>query len=145
EPRTENHKTITRTYTRRHYLRASGVSLALPFLESLQPRAFAAANNPVPRRMVCICAPLGLHTPFLFPEQQGRGYALTPYLEPLADFRDDFTVISGLSHPGIGSSHDSIASFLTAAGHAEVRAGFRKTISLDQYRAEEYGGGASAA
>jgi hypothetical protein len=128
-----------KTISRRHFLRASGVSLALPFLESLQPRAFAAASMPPVRRMVCICAPLGLHTPFLYPEQQGRGYALTPYLEPLADFRDDFTVISGLSHPGIGSSHDSIYSFLTAARHPEVRAGFRNTISLDQLAAEKIG------
>ena len=67
--------------------------------------------------MVCICTPLGLHPPYFFPQKAGKDYELTPYLEVLKDFRDDFTVISGLSHPDVGSSHDSIYSFLTAAPH----------------------------
>ena len=131
---------MNRTQTRRHFLRNAGVALGLPLLESLQPRSFAAAASPPPRRMVCMCAPLGIHTPFLYPELMGRDYALTPYLEPLADFRNDFTVISGLSHPGVGSTHDSIYSFLTAARHPELRAGFRNSISLDQFAAEKIGG-----
>jgi hypothetical protein len=53
--------------------------------------------------------------------------------------RDDFSVISGLSHPDVGSSHDSIFSFLTAAPHPENRAGFRNSISLDQFAAERIG------
>jgi hypothetical protein len=61
-------------------------------------------------------------------------------LEVLKEFRDDFTVISGLSHPEIESSHDSIFSFLTAAPHPERRAGFRNSISLDQLAAEHIGG-----
>src|SRR5439155_21514705 len=64
----------------------------------------------------------------------------TPYLEVLADFRNDFTVISGLSHPETGASHDSIFSFLTAAPHPEIRAGFRNSISLDQFAAQHIGG-----
>lgn len=55
------------------------------------------------------------------------------------DFRDDFTVISGLSHPEVGSTHDSMYSFLTGAPRPEVRAGFRNTISLDQFAAEHIG------
>jgi hypothetical protein len=84
--------------------------------------------------------PLGIHPPFFFPERPGRNYALTPYLEVLNDFRDDFTVMSGLSHPEMGASHDSIFSFLTAASHPEIRAGFRNSISLDQFAAERIGG-----
>ena len=49
-------------------------------------------------------------------------------------------MISGLSHPDVGPSHDSIYSFLTAAPHPERRAGFRNTISLDQFAAEHIGG-----
>src|SRR5262249_49883360 len=78
--------------------------------------------------------------PYFFPDQAGRDYALTPYLEELKDFRDDFTVISALSHPDVGPSHDSIYSFLTAAPHPELRAGFRNSISLDQLAAEHLGG-----
>src|SRR5262245_23582934 len=126
------------TLNRRHFLRAAGVSLALPWLDALSPaRPLAAAPR---TRMVCICAPLGLHPPYFFPEKAGRDYRLTPYLEVLKDFRDDFTVTSGLSHPEVGSSHDSIFSFLTAAPHPERRAGFRNSISLDQFAAEHVGG-----
>jgi hypothetical protein len=90
--------------------------------------------------MVCICTPLGLHAPNLFPQTAGKDYELTPYLEVLREFRDDFSVISGLSHPEIESSHDSIFSFLTAAPHPERRAGFRNSISVDQVAAEHIGG-----
>jgi len=89
--------------------------------------------------LVCICTPLGLHGPSLFPEKAGKDYAATPYIEALEDFRDDLTVISGLSHPEVGSSHDSIFSFLTAAPHPERRAGFQNSVSLDQFAAEQIG------
>ncbi len=94
------------TLSRRKFLRAAGVSLALPWLESLAPRALGAAAKPR-RRMVCICTPLGLHPPFFFPQKAGKDYELSPYLEVLKDFRNDFTVISGLTHPDVGPSHDS--------------------------------------
>src|SRR5579859_3289745 len=123
---------------RRGFLRAAGVSLALPWLDA---PAFARprVRGPI-RRMVLICTPLGLHAPNFFPGQAGDEYALTPYLEVLSEFRKDFTVVSGLSHPDVGSSHDSMYSFLTAAPHPELRAGFRNTISLDQFAAERIGG-----
>lgn len=121
---------------RRTFLRAAGVSLALPWLDSLS-RGQPAATPP--RRMVCICTPLGLHPAHFFPERSGRDYVMTPYLEVLREFRNDFTVISGLAHPEVGSSHDSIYSFLTAAPHPERRAGFRNSISLDQFAARRIG------
>jgi len=125
---------------RRTFLRAAGVTLALPLLESLQPRAFGAGRTPAVRRLLCICTPLGVHPEFFFPEKTGRDYELTPYLEALKDLRNDFTVISGLAHPNVGSSHDSIFSFLTGAPHPEIRAGFRNSISVDQFAAERIGG-----
>ena len=126
---------------RRHFLRAAGVTMALPMLDALLPRVRAGEKvvSP-PRCMVCICSPLSVHPPFFFPEQTGKDYQLSPYLEPLKELRDDFTVISGLAHPDVGSSHDSIFSFLTAAPHPELRAGFRNSISVDQFAAEHIGG-----
>ena len=125
--------------TRRHFLRSAGILMALPTLESLQSRAFAAGNVAPPRRMVCICTPLGMHAADFFPEQKGRDYQPSPYLETLGDLRKDCTVISGLAHPGVGSTHDSQDSFLTAALHPENRAGFRNSVSLDQFAAEKIG------
>jgi hypothetical protein len=123
--------------SRRAFLRATGVAMALPLLEST---ARANSISGPPRRMVCICTPLGLHAQNFFPQQAGREYEVTPYLNVLKDLRDDFTVISGLSHPEVGSSHDSIFSFLTAAPHPEQRAGFRNSVSVDQFAAERIGG-----
>jgi hypothetical protein len=123
--------------TRRSFLRAAGVSIALPWLES---HASAAPVTKIPRRMVCINAPLGFHPAFFFPQKAGKDYESTPYMEVLKDFRDDFTVISGLTHPDVGHSHDSNYSFLTAAPHPEQRAGFKNSISLDQFAAEQIGG-----
>ncbi len=124
-------------YRRRTFLRAAGVTMALPLLAALAPRRVrGAAANKVPRRMVCINTPLGMHPAFFFPKQAGRDYEMSPYLEVLQDFRQDFTVISGLSHPDVGPSHDSNQSYLTAAPHPERRAGFKNSISLDQFAAE---------
>jgi hypothetical protein len=122
---------------RRAFLRAAAGSLALPWLD-----AFAAPGRAAPRqRMVCICAPLGLHPAYLFPEKAGKDYALTPYLEVLQDFRQDFTVISGLCHAGNspGFAHQATASFLTGAQGAG-RPGFKNEISIDQLAAEHLGG-----
>jgi hypothetical protein len=125
-------------WNRRRFLRAAGVSLALPWFES-HAQARTPASAP-PRRMVCVCTPLGLHAPLLFPTDSGRGYVSTPYLDVLRNFRADTTIISGLAHPEVGSSHDSLFSFLTAAPHPERREGFRNSISLDQFAAESIGG-----
>lgn len=129
---------MRRSLSRRHFLRATGVAVALPLFEAFLPKARAKA--PVPRRMVCICTPLGLHAPHFFPEKAGKDYTATPYLDVFKELRHDTTVISGLAHPDVGASHDSIFSFLTTAPHPERRAGFRNTISLDQLAAEQIGG-----
>ena len=121
---------------RRTFLRAAGVAMALPLFDALVPKRARAAAASIPRRMVCINTPLGLHPEYFFPTKTGRDYELSPYLEVLKDFRDDFTVISGLSHPDVGPSHDSNRSFLTAAPHPERRAGFKNSISVDQFAAE---------
>ncbi len=123
--------------SRRTLLRAAGVAVALPMLDRFAPRACFATGDAAPRRrLVCINTPLGLNPAYFFPTKAGRDYELSPYLEPLGELRDDFTVISGLAHPEVGPSHDSNFSFLTAAPHPERRAGFRNGISVDQVAAE---------
>ncbi|MCX7418195.1 MAG: DUF1552 domain-containing protein, partial [Planctomycetia bacterium] len=72
------------------------------------------------------------------PQAAGRDYELSPYLAPLADFRNDFTVFSGLSHPGVVGGHSTENCFLTAA-RGPTKSGFRNQISLDQFAAEKLG------
>ncbi|MCA9034456.1 MAG: DUF1552 domain-containing protein [Planctomycetaceae bacterium] len=138
----------TRTaLSRRRLLRGFGAAaIGLPFLEAMVPTFASAAARAAdetrtpPKRFVAACATLGFHTPFLFPEQTGKDYQLTPYLEKLKDHREHFTVLSGLSHPEQqgNNGHASEMTWLTSAQRPGL-AGFRNTISVDQMIAQEIG------
>ena len=121
---------------RRSFLRGAGVTLALPVLDCMQPAL--AATAPPPRRMLIIANNLGVLPKYFFPAGAGRDYELSPYLTTLADWRNEFTVFSGLSHPGVTGGHSTDNCFLTAARGA-FKSGFRNSISLDQYAAEKLG------
>ena len=124
--------------TRRRFLQGAGVSLALPLLESMH-RVFADHTPRVPpQRMLLISNNLGILPGRFFPADTGPGYELSPYLQELADYRDDFTVISGLSHPDVDGGHSTENCFLTAA-RGPTKSGFRNSISLDQFAAEQLG------
>ena len=73
-----------------------------------------------------------------FSRHAGPDYAPSNYVKILQDFRKDFTVFSGVSHPNVDGGHPSDISFLTAAPHP-ASSSFRNTISLDQYIAERIG------
>ncbi|OYW75860.1 MAG: hypothetical protein B7Z37_11435 [Verrucomicrobia bacterium 12-59-8] len=128
---------------RRAFLRGMGTMLALPFLEAMVPafatRVQAAVGQPPPR-FLAMCATLGFHTPFLFPQETGADYALTPYLEPLKDLKGDFSVLSGLQHEeqNGANGHTSEMTWLTSAKHPGL-AGFKNSISIDQFIAERIG------
>jgi len=124
---------------RRTFLRASGVALGLPFLDAMRPALAGAAEADVPRRMLAINTNLGILAEHFYPQQAGPDYELTPYLETLADLRDQFTVISGCSHPEVTGGHSAEVSYLTAAPHPGT-ASFRNAISLDQFAAQHIGG-----
>jgi hypothetical protein len=127
-----------RACSRRTFLRASGVALALPLLEAMRPAFSRAAAAPKPRRMLGVCNNLGLLPDQFFPADAGRDYKLSPYLELLAEHRKDFTVFSGVSHPDVDGGHPADNCFLTAAPHPG-NGGFRNSISLDQFMAQEIG------
>src|ERR1051325_6486746 len=133
--------------SRRKFLRGAGILLSLPWLDAMAPafggvakRRIAADATPggKPRRMIGICNNLGLLPEQFFPKESGRDYTLSPYLEGLKEFRNDFTVFSGVSHPDVDGGHPADNCFLTAAPHPGS-AGFRNTISLDQYIGERIG------
>lgn len=116
--------------------------MGLPLLSSMgAPRLLAKDESGEAsdvRRMLAICAPLGIHTPNLFPEKAGKDYELTPYLKPMAGLRDKFSVISGIMHPNVDGGHAAEKSFLTGAAHPG-QPSFQNTISVDQLAAEQLG------
>ena len=97
--------------SRRQFLKAAGVSIALPSLESLA--APVRKDSGEPMRMVCISSALGMYPGAFFPKSFGADYELSPTLQPLAKLRDQFTVFSHMDHPGIFSKHGAMKSVPT--------------------------------
>ena len=124
---------------RRTFLRASGVAMALPLLESMSP-AFARAAATAPRRMVNVCNTLGLYSESWFPKVAGTGYEATEYLSLIDQHRSQYTLFSGYAHEEQSGRqpHNSEITWLTAARRPGLD-GFRNTISLDQVAANHLG------
>lgn len=124
---------------RRSFLKGLGISLALPMLEAMTP-AFAQGAVAQPRRFIAINSSLGLHGPFFFPKETGRDYTPSPYLDVIKEFRNDFTVFSGLSHPEQSGAdgHSSGLTWLTSAKRPGL-AGFKNSVSIDQLIAGKIG------
>ncbi|MCA9248528.1 MAG: DUF1552 domain-containing protein [Planctomycetales bacterium] len=129
---------MARVLARRSFLRESGIALALPLLDAMQP-AFGADKEPVtPRRLVAIETNMGILPQFFFPEAAGGNYELSPYLQQLAMHRERMTVFSGVSLPGVDGAHAAEKCFLTGTPHP-TRGGFKNGISLDQFAADHVG------
>jgi hypothetical protein len=124
--------------SRRLFLRNTGIALGLPMLESMLPAAAPAA---APRRMICIGVPFGFDPAAFVPATAGRDYALPSHLTHLSAFREDFTIITGLSHPNTGGGgHKAEAVLLTGAPYPDYSHNLRNTISVDQAFAAKFRG-----
>ena len=122
---------------RRALLKGAGVSMAMPWLSAMDP-SFGASTKQVPKRFVAMTLGLGLLADNLNPSQTGREYQPSAYLKDFHDLRNDFTVISGTSHPGVGGGHRAESSLLSAAPmSAGIPSG--NTISVDQLLAKHLG------
>src|SRR5438046_8745067 len=93
------------------------VPAAILFAAAAKRIAAGATPGGKPRRMFGICNNLGLLPEHFFPKESGRDYALSPYLELLKEYRNDFTVFSGVWHPDVDGGHPADNCFLTAAPH----------------------------
>lgn len=125
----------TSNTSRRMFLKAAGVSIALPSLESYAgPRD--GAREPL-KRMVCISSALGMNPEAFFPTSFDPDYELSPTLSSLAPLRNDFTVISHMDHPGIYTKHGAMNSLLS--GVDAKNAGPGENISVDQVAAAHVG------
>ena len=130
---------------RRTFLRTTGIALALPFLESMSRgtslSVAAAEAEANPRRLVAIGTPFGFDPVAFIPTTAGRDYALPSHLEHLKEHRDDFSIISGLSHPNTGGGgHKAEAIMLTGAPYPDYSYNLKNTISLDQEFASHFRG-----
>ncbi len=130
--------TFQKHLSRRALLRGAGVTLGLPLLDAMTPALAAVPEARNARRFVGVSLALGLHNPNLVPEGSGRDYKPSRYLRDIQDLREDFTVVSGSSHPGVTGGHTAEGSIFSACPNARG-ATTRNTISLDQLMAKHLG------
>jgi Protein of unknown function (DUF1552) len=137
-----------KSISRRTILKGLGTAVALPWLEAMAPLARAAGPiADAPRRMAFFYVPNGVHMPDWTPAGPGAGLQLPEILQPLASFKDDLLVLTGLTQDGAfahgdgGGDHArSLASFLTGT-HPLKTAGFgiKAGVSVDQVAASKLG------
>jgi hypothetical protein len=132
---------------RRTVLRGAGAAMALPFLEAMAQSAKAADAVARPRRLSVFYTPNGMMMDPFRPATTGADYALPSTLEPLAPFRGQMTVITGLGHPQAAAMGDlsaghgrSCPAFLTGT-HVRQTEGsdIRCAVSMDQVYARHLG------
>jgi Protein of unknown function (DUF1552) len=125
--------------------------VALPMLEAMQPSSellgASEAGGNLPRRMAFVYIPNGANMEDWTPKTVGNDYELPYILQPLAQLKKDFQVISGLAHDkarpngdGPGDHARASASFLTGCQARKTNgADIKVGVSVDQIAAEKIG------
>lgn len=140
---------MSKRISRRTALRGMGTAIALPWLEAMLPRNSygAPADVPPPIRMAFLSVPNGAHMPDWIPNEEGENFTVPKILEPVAKFKSDMLVLSGLALDG-GRAHGdgpgdharSCASFLTGAHPKKTDgADINNGVSVDQVAAGKIG------
>ena len=126
---------------RRTVLRGLGATMALPFLEAMVP-AFALrgrASAKAAHRFQTFYVPNGMAMEYWLPKEAGAAFDLTPILEPLAPFRNQMLVLSGLKANWNYIHAGASGSFLTGTtrgGRTEVE--IIADVSMDQLLARHF-------
>ncbi len=132
---------LTKTLPRRTVLRGLGTSVSLPFLDAMLPpfAARGATRTPV-HRFQAFYVPNGMAMEYWAPKGDGSAFELSPILEPLAAFRNQMTVLSGIKANWNYIHAGASGSFLTGAargGRNEVE--ILADVSMDQLLARHFG------
>jgi hypothetical protein len=124
---------------RRTVLRGLGATLSLPLLDAMFPAgARAQVRKPI-HRFQTFYVPNGMAMEHWLPSAAGREFALTPILEPLAPYRSQVTVLSGLKANWNYIHAGASGSFLTGTtrgGRNEVE--IIADVSIDQILARQF-------
>ena len=130
-------------HTRRHFLRSTSSLIALPALESIGFKVFAAPKTTAPpKRMVFLGFGWGVTNETWFPDVKKTGVAweLSEGLKPLARHQKDITVVQGCSNKFANEAHWGSTFWLTGANrYAEPGQSFHNSISADQVAAAHLG------
>ena len=132
-------------FSRRTMLRGLGVTMALPWLESINvwgdEPAGSEPSSEAPVRLAILFAGNGFHGKEWWAKGEGQGMELGQVLAPLADHREKLLFIRGLYNAEAlkGNIHSSqtgnLLSGAPLASGGEIRSG----ASVDQVIAQSYG------
>jgi hypothetical protein len=133
-------------FSRRTFLRGVGVTMALPWMESLTvwgdtPPAGVKTASEAPVRLAVLFAGNGFHSKEWWARGEGQQMELGQVLAPLSDFREKLLFIRGLYNEEAlkGNIHSSqtgnLLSGAPLASGGEIRSG----TSIDQLLAQRYG------
>jgi len=130
---------LTRSLPRRTLLKGIGATLSLPFLEAMLPAStLRAAAKPV-RRFQAFYTPNGMAMDYWSPKTEGANFEMTPILEPLASYREQMLVFSGLKASWNYIHAGASGSFLTGTprgGKTEIE--IIADVSIDQLMARHF-------
>lgn len=130
---------------RRTLLKGAGISLALPLMEAMAQKG---NTTDLPHRCCFLFFPNGVSLPpekheahqqwHWFPFGDGRDYTFTRPLAPLEPYREQISILQGLSHPLSRKivGHNTADVFLTGA---DISRTYNNAISVDQVIARETG------
>jgi hypothetical protein len=136
-----------RHLSRRTFLRGAGVTLALPFLDSMLPAGSvfgqtAAATRPT--RFGAIYFPHGAIMPKWTPATEGANFELSEILQPLKAFHAKINVISDLEcalayGSGATANHNRSAAAYLSGAFAKTGAKPELGVTVDQMIAKKIG------
>ncbi len=135
-------------FSRRTFLRGVGVSMALPWMESLtvwgdETSKPAASNSEgqAPLRLAVLFSGNGFHSTEWWARGEGREMELGKVLAPLSDFRERLLFISGLYNAEAlkGNIHSSQTGNLLSGAPLAAGGDIRSGTSFDQLVAQRYG------
>jgi hypothetical protein len=136
---------ITQPFSRRTFLRGVGVTMALPWLESVpvwgddKPRR--ASSDP-PVRFAVLFSGNGFHSKEWWAKGEGVGMTLGKVLEPLTPVREKLLFLRGLYNQEalIGGIHSCQTGNLLTGAHLAPAGEIRSGISCDQVLANRLKG-----
>ncbi len=135
----------TKHVCRRTMLRGLGVTIALPWMESLQALGGVLGNQDdggkAPTRMAILFAGCGFHKHEWWAQGQGAAMELGKVLHPLNDFRDRMVFIRGLHNAEAlkGNIHSSQTGNLLSGAPLSAGGTVRSGTSFDQVVAQRIG------
>ncbi len=133
----------THDFSRRTLLRGLGVSMALPWLESISAWSNDAASAiEPPVRLACFFAGNGFHSDEWWAKGEGEQMELGKVLESLHPFREKLLFLRGLynEEARIGGIHSCQTGNLLTGAHLADGGEIRSGISMDQVVARHHAG-----